>query len=154
MDAVGFSLPSTATQLEPRTIVVSLLVGTVVTVVASLVPARRATKVLPVEALREATPGSRPAVEDPDRASAPLFGGAGLGRHPRRVSTPAVAATLTMLGILGLVRLGVLTLMPLAARPLASAIGCTPAAAGRPRRPGPAERDAQPASHRVDGGRP
>jgi putative ABC transport system permease protein len=36
---------------------VSLLVGTVVTVVSALVPARRATKVLPVEALRESTPG-------------------------------------------------------------------------------------------------
>ena len=58
MDAVGFSLPSTSLQLEPRTIVVSLLVGTLVTVVAALVPARRATKVLPVEALRESTPGA------------------------------------------------------------------------------------------------
>ncbi len=58
MDAVGFSLPSTSLQIEPRTIWVSLLVGTVVTVVAALVPARRATKVLPVEALRESTPGA------------------------------------------------------------------------------------------------
>ena len=58
MAPVGFSLPSTSMQIEPRTIVVSLLVGTLVTVVAALVPARRATKVLPVEALREATPGS------------------------------------------------------------------------------------------------
>ena len=70
MDVVGFSLPSTSLQLEPRTIVVSLLVGTVVTVVAALVPARRATKVLPVEALREATPGA----EKPSRRR---------GRHRR-----------------------------------------------------------------------
>ena len=46
-------------QVEPRTIVVSLLVGTVVTVVAALVPAYRATKVLPVEALREASTSAR-----------------------------------------------------------------------------------------------
>ena len=58
MDVVGFSLPSTSLQLEPRTILVSMLVGTLVTVVAALVPARRATKVLPVEALRESTPGA------------------------------------------------------------------------------------------------
>ena len=58
MDLMGFSLPSTSLQLEPRTVVVSLLVGTVITVVAALVPARRATKVLPVEALRESTPGA------------------------------------------------------------------------------------------------
>src|SRR6201999_2858464 len=38
MDAVGFSLPSTSLQLEPRTIWVSMLVGTVVTVVAAVVP--------------------------------------------------------------------------------------------------------------------
>ena len=55
---MGFSLPSTSLQVEPRTIMVSLLVGTLVTVVAAVVPARRATKVLPIEALRESTPGA------------------------------------------------------------------------------------------------
>ncbi len=60
MSVLGFSLPTTSMQIAPRTIWLSILVGTVVTVVAALVPARRATKVLPVEALREATPGSRP----------------------------------------------------------------------------------------------
>src|SRR6185436_13256 len=60
MAFLGFTLPTTSTQIEPRTIWVSILVGTLVTLVAALVPARRATKVLPVEALREATPGSRP----------------------------------------------------------------------------------------------
>jgi putative ABC transport system permease protein len=58
MDVLGFSLPSTSLQILPRTIWLSLLVGVVVTLVAALVPARRATKVLPVEALREATPGA------------------------------------------------------------------------------------------------
>ena len=67
MAFLGFSLPTTSTQIEPRTIWVSLLVGTLVTLVAALVPARRATKVLPVEALREATPGSRTAVEEAPR---------------------------------------------------------------------------------------
>ncbi len=57
MDVVGFSLPSTSLQVEPRTVIVSMLVGTIVTVVAAVVPARRATKVLPIEALRESTPG-------------------------------------------------------------------------------------------------
>src|SRR4029453_3124873 len=58
MGMVGFSLPSSSMQVEPRTIWVSLLVGTIVTVVAALVPAIRATKVLPVEALRDAVPGA------------------------------------------------------------------------------------------------
>ena len=58
MDFVGFTLPSTSLQVEPRTVWLCLLLGTVVTVVAALVPARRATQVLPVEALRDSTPGA------------------------------------------------------------------------------------------------
>jgi putative ABC transport system permease protein len=122
MDAVGFSLPSTATQIEPRTVVVSLVVGTLVTVVASLVPARRATKVLPVEALREATPGSRP----PSRTRVvigTLLGGAGLaGILTGLYAESGAGGRLAMFGILGVVS-AVMTLAPLAARPLAAAIG-------------------------------
>ena len=120
MDVVGFSLPSTSLQLEPRTIVVCLLVGTVVTVAAALVPAYRATKVLPVEALREAVPGAG----NPTK---------------KRVITGAVV---TVIGLTGLLMtlyadlsmkllgpsllaiiVGVLMLLPAAARPLASLIG-------------------------------
>ena len=55
--ALGIDLPQTGAVLGTRTIVVSLLVGTIVTVVASLVPARRATRVAPISAVREgATP--------------------------------------------------------------------------------------------------
>ena len=43
--AFGVDLPSTSIQLEPRTIVVSFVVGTVVTVVSSILPARRASRV-------------------------------------------------------------------------------------------------------------
>jgi putative ABC transport system permease protein len=49
----GADLPSSGTVLETRTIVVSLVVGVVVTVVASLAPALRATRVPPIAALRE-----------------------------------------------------------------------------------------------------
>jgi putative ABC transport system permease protein len=50
---VGFDLPSQGTILESRTIIVSLLVGIIVTLIASLAPALRATRVPPVAALRE-----------------------------------------------------------------------------------------------------
>ncbi len=53
LSAFNIDLPSTSTQLQLRTIVVSLIVGTVVTVVASILPARRAARVAPVQALRE-----------------------------------------------------------------------------------------------------
>jgi putative ABC transport system permease protein len=52
----GLELGSTATQLQPRTILVGLLVGVLATVVSGFVPARRATRVQPVEAMRDAEP--------------------------------------------------------------------------------------------------
>ena len=51
--AIGADLPKTGTVLETRTIVVSLLVGTSVTLLASILPARRATRVPPIAAVRE-----------------------------------------------------------------------------------------------------
>jgi putative ABC transport system permease protein len=53
--ALGIDLPTTSTVLELRTIIVCLLVGTLVTLVGALTPALRATRVSPVEALREAS---------------------------------------------------------------------------------------------------
>src|SRR6266540_2258475 len=120
MDVVGFSLPSTSLQLLPRTIWLSLLVGTVVTVVAALVPAFRATKVLPVEALREAVPGAG----NPSKkrvATGVVLSGLGLatlfpilyGDLNRKLFGPSLLAIIV----------GVLMLLPAAARPLASLIG-------------------------------
>jgi len=51
--AFGADLPDSGTVLETRTIVVSLLVGTGVTVLAGLNPALRATRVPPLAAMRE-----------------------------------------------------------------------------------------------------
>jgi putative ABC transport system permease protein len=51
--AIGINLPQGATIFATRTIVVSLLVGTLITVLASLRPARRATRVPPIAAVRE-----------------------------------------------------------------------------------------------------
>jgi putative ABC transport system permease protein len=59
---IGFDLPSQGTVVLSRTVIVALLVGVVLTVVASLFPAIRATRVAPLEALREgsgAQPGPR-----------------------------------------------------------------------------------------------
>ncbi|HEY6469916.1 MAG TPA: FtsX-like permease family protein [Candidatus Dormibacteraeota bacterium] len=46
--------------LLPRTFIVAVLVGTIVTVIAASLPARRATKISPVEALAEALPETQP----------------------------------------------------------------------------------------------
>ena len=52
-DAVGFTLPNNGITVETRTIFVALAVGIVVTLLASLRPAVRATRVPPIAAVRE-----------------------------------------------------------------------------------------------------
>ena len=120
MGALGLSLPSTSLQVQPRTVWLSLVVGVAVTVAAAFVPARRAMKVLPIEALRDATPGAR----------TPSKRRAAIGAVTAALGLAAIlnglygdgGTTLVPIGILT-VMIGVITLAPLAARPLASAIG-------------------------------
>ena len=52
-NAAGVTLPNTGTVVKPRTIIVAILVGVIVTVLASLRPAIRATRVEPIAAVRE-----------------------------------------------------------------------------------------------------
>jgi putative ABC transport system permease protein len=52
-DAVGFTLPNAGLLFETRTVVVALLAGILVTLIASLRPALRATRVPPIAAVRE-----------------------------------------------------------------------------------------------------
>ena len=120
---LGADLPTTATQFRPRTVVVSLVVGLVVTVLSALLPARKATRVAPVAALREET------------AFAPT------GFRRRRivfgVLVTAVGVALLLAGLFRpegnrlvnvaagavVVFFGVAILSPLIARPLARVIG-------------------------------
>jgi putative ABC transport system permease protein len=53
---VGVELPTTSAAIEPRTIVAAFGVGVVVTMVAAIAPAWSATRVSPMEALRDAVP--------------------------------------------------------------------------------------------------
>ena len=109
-DAMQLSLPEAGTVFATRTIVVSLIVGTGITLVAGLVPAWRATRVAPVAALRDAVPGAG-RVRLPSRAvrglasllgrPAQAIGGASGGlarrnamRQPGRTMTTAAALTI------------------------------------------------------------
>ncbi len=56
LKAVGIDLPTTGLVMESRTIIVSLLIGIVVTTLSSLVPALRSTRVPPIAALHAFSP--------------------------------------------------------------------------------------------------
>jgi putative ABC transport system permease protein len=73
--AIGIDLPQGSTVFATRTIIVSILVGTLVTLLASLRPARRATRVPPIAAVREGSvlPVSRWAKYGPVTALAVLL---------------------------------------------------------------------------------
>ena len=120
MDAVGLALPFTALQVPATAVWASFVVGVGVTVVAAVVPARRATKVLPIEALRDATPGA----EQPSKRRA-LVGlvvlGGGAGAMLSALYADAGMAVFG-LGLLATM-LGVIIALPVAVRPLASLIG-------------------------------
>ena len=93
-DAAGFALPAGGLSVTGGSITVSLLTGIVVTIAVSLVPALRASRVSPLEALRESATTAGPA---PRRRVATglvlLLAGAGHGtgqpgrnRHPDPVA--------------------------------------------------------------------
>jgi len=54
--AFGLELPTTSLQLQSRTVIVALVVGVLVTLVSSLVPALRSTRVPPIAALHAFSP--------------------------------------------------------------------------------------------------
>jgi len=124
-EAIGIDLPGTGLVIAPRTVIVALLVGTVVTLVASLAPALKATRVPPMAALREGTLG-----DARRRGRARTIAGAvltGLGVGVLALGLFGGGETTQVLSLLGLgaflVFLGVALLSPLLVRPLAAIVG-------------------------------
>ncbi len=80
-EAVGFTLPNSGLVFTPRTIIVSLLLGIIVTLIASIFPAIRATRVPPIAAVREGAtvpPGRFHRFRTPVAAVITVIGFAGL----------------------------------------------------------------------------
>jgi putative ABC transport system permease protein len=80
-DAVGFTLPNSGLIFSTRTIIVSLLLGITVTLIASILPAFKATRVPPIAAVREGAtiaPGRFARFRTPIAALLTILGFAGL----------------------------------------------------------------------------
>jgi putative ABC transport system permease protein len=132
-DAVGFTLPNNGLVLHARTVVVALIVGIVVTLLASLRPALRATRVPPISAVREGAtlPHGRLA-----RFRTPWsilltvagFGALSYGLFGKDLGTTKVLVYMG-LGTL-LIFFGIALLSARFARPLAWSIGWPPARFG------------------------
>ncbi len=120
MDVVGLALPFTTLQIEASQVWISMAVGVGVTVLAALVPARRATKVLPIEALRESTPGG----EKTSRLRAVVGLTVLAGGVAALVGSLYGDGGMKLFGIgLAAAMVGVIVALPVAVRPLAAAIG-------------------------------
>ncbi|HTE59793.1 MAG TPA: FtsX-like permease family protein [Solirubrobacteraceae bacterium] len=124
LSSAGVDLPSTGTVIAPRTIIVGLAVGMIATLVSGLVPARRATQVEPVEAMREAaTPGARRVSRKRLITSTAVIGLGLLALLGGLFGADgSAAASLLGLGVV-VMMFGVALLAPVLVRPLARFIG-------------------------------
>ena len=131
--AFGADLPQTGLVFATRTVIVSIVLGTVVTLLAALRPAFRATGVPPIAAVREGSvlPPSRLARFGPIVSigvclvSLVLVGFGAFGS----IGSTGVRLLLLAAGVLG-VFVGVAMVAPLLARPVASVLGRPAAAVG------------------------
>ncbi|MEO5873948.1 MAG: FtsX-like permease family protein [Streptosporangiaceae bacterium] len=132
ISSLGASVPTTFT-LAPRTVILSLLVGIAMTVLSALLPARAATRVSPMAALRtDQEPGTARFRLGLFRwISAVVLGG--LGVALTAVALAAGAGEVPMYLVAGgavLVFAAVVALMPLLIRPLSRLFGWLPARVG------------------------
>ena len=123
--ALGINLPQAGMALAGRTIIVSLLVGTLVTMAAGLFPAIRATRVPPISAVREGAvlPTSRHAHRRPYVAGAVML----LGMAVVVQALFATSGAQSVLVLLGagtlLLFIGVALVSSYVVRPLVSVVG-------------------------------
>ena len=130
--AVDLEMPQAAMVFQTRTAVVAMLTGTLVTLVASIWPAVRATRIAPISAVRE----GGMVVKRPSRKTL-VFGlvvTAALGVRPRlRHTRRGVSTAVRMLGIgLGAfgIFIGLAAIAPRLVRPLAHVVGLPAARLG------------------------
>jgi putative ABC transport system permease protein len=133
--AIGFGLPTNSPSIAVRTVVLALIVGVGVTLLASIGPARRATKIPPIAALREGAvlPRGRFARFQP--AFAALFalagvllivqGFSGSGSVGQRLVGMGIGALLVFIAVAMLARFAVRPITNLLGWPIEKIAGTT-----------------------------
>ena len=123
LNSFNVGLPSGPLQLEPRTIIVALAIGVVVTAFSAYTPARRAAKTPPVAAMRDefASTGTSLRRRTLIGAAFAILGIAGLVAGAM-AKAGGGAAGLVGIGALGLI-VGVLLVAPALSRPIVAAVG-------------------------------
>ena len=116
--AFGAGLPSASPVIELRTVIAAFAVGIVITAVAALMPARRAAKVPPVAAMRDAATADRSLVKQTVAGAILAVGGAVAMTFGLTGSGLAVLGLGTVLAFLG-----VALLSPLVSRPVTGTVG-------------------------------
>jgi putative ABC transport system permease protein len=120
LSALGLAVPSQGLRLLPRTVLVSILVGVLITVVSVILPARRAGRIAPVAAMREDA-----VVEEASLRRRALVGGGVLAGGLLALFAGLFASSgIALVGVgAALTFIGVAMLVPLVASPLARALG-------------------------------
>ncbi|HET6772987.1 MAG TPA: ABC transporter permease [Acidimicrobiales bacterium] len=120
-DAVGFALPAGGMVISVGTVVTSLVVGVLVTLVAGVFPAVKASRVAPLAAIREV------AVERTAPSVARIVAGTALAVVGIATTLVAALGDEDMLAVVGLgavlTVIGAVVLGPVAARPAAALLG-------------------------------
>jgi putative ABC transport system permease protein len=123
--ALGLELPKASTVIATRTITVSMILGTGITVIASILPARRATRVPPIAAVREGStlPPSRFAAHSAKSGLGVVVASlAAIATGMFASVSGALMALLLVVGVLGLF-MGIALLAPRLVKPLARVVG-------------------------------
>lgn len=124
LDALDLGLPSGGLVLSTRTVVISMVLGTVVTVLAASTPARRAARIAPVAAMREEFASPSAAGLRRRTIIGIVIGVAGVAATVGGVASDKAgsAASLTGLGLLGVCAAAML-LSPVFARWVIAPLG-------------------------------
>ena len=126
LPAVGIELPTASLDIKPRTVIVGLAAGLGITLVAALIPARRASKVSVMAALREDAAGPQQAGILRRTLLGAVISGVGLaalffGLYGDTGSGPS---PIVYVGVgTAVIFLGIFVLSPLAARPVTNLLG-------------------------------